>query len=94
MPARSGGPERAAAQVARMAREAGPRARLDQVNPHFLFNTLNALSTLVMRGATTKAEAMILNLSNFFRAPLTREATDGRPPRPETAQKRNAASIP
>jgi signal transduction histidine kinase len=71
--------ERAAAHYARMAQDAELRALRYQVNPHFLFNTLNSLSTLVMRGANHEAEAMILNLSNFFRASLTRDAADDLP---------------
>lgn len=71
--------ERAAARYARAAQEAELRALRYQVNPHFLFNTLNALSTLVMRGATEEAERMILNLSTFFRASLTRDAAEDLP---------------
>jgi signal transduction histidine kinase len=71
--------EQAAAHFARLARDAELRALRYQVNPHFLFNTLNSLSTLVMRGATDEAERMILNLSNFFRESLTREAGDDLP---------------
>ena len=71
--------EQAAAHFARLARDAELRALRYQVNPHFLFNTLNSLSTLVMRGATDEAERMILNLSTFFRQSLTREATDDLP---------------
>jgi len=40
-----------------------------QVNPHFLFNTLNAIASLVPR--ETKAERLILDLSNFFRVTLS-----------------------
>ena len=42
-----------------------------QVNPHFLFNTLNSLSALVMRGDNERAETMIMNLANFYRTSLT-----------------------
>ncbi len=55
---------RAAAQTAEL------RALRYQVNPHFLFNTLNSLSTLVLAGRNSDAEQMILNLSSFFRASL------------------------
>jgi sensor histidine kinase YesM len=41
-----------------------------QLNPHFLFNTMNALSSLVMIGRTAHAEAMIDRLSAFLRATL------------------------
>ena len=68
--------ERAAAGYARAAQEAELRALRYQVNPHFLFNTLNSLSSLVMRGRGEEAERMILNLSTFFRASLTREASE------------------
>ncbi len=53
------------------AKNAQLRALHYQVNPHFLFNTLNSLSALVMRGAREPAEQMILNLSSFLRSSLT-----------------------
>jgi two-component system, LytTR family, sensor kinase len=62
--------ERRAALFATAAQEAELRALRYQVNPHFLFNTLNSLSALVMHNRKTEAEAMILNLSHFFRASL------------------------
>jgi len=49
------------------------RALRYQVNPHFLFNTLNSLSSLVMTGRTDRAEAMLLALSTFFRTSLSLE---------------------
>src|SRR3546814_21011823 len=52
------------------AQNAQLRALPYQVNPHFLFNTLNSLSTLVMRGSQVAAEAMIMNLSAFLRSTL------------------------
>lgn len=55
----------AAAQAAQV------RALRYQVNPHFLFNTLNSLSSLVMTGRTDRAEAMLLALSTFFRTSLS-----------------------
>jgi hypothetical protein len=42
-----------------------------QLNPHFLFNTLNAISSLVIVGRAADAEAMIDRLSSFLRASLT-----------------------
>lgn len=68
--------EREAALYARAAQESELRALRYQVNPHFLFNTLNSLSSLVLRERAAEAEQMILNLSTFFRASLTREAND------------------
>src|SRR6476661_185212 len=55
------------------AQAAQVRALRYQVNPHFLFNTLNSLSSLVMTGRTDRAEAMLLALSTFFRTSLSLE---------------------
>lgn len=38
-----------------------------QLNPHFLFNSLNAVSTLVLERRNAEAEGMILRLSRFLR---------------------------
>ncbi|MES1200157.1 MAG: histidine kinase [Pseudomonadota bacterium] len=38
-----------------------------QLNPHFLFNSLNAISTLVLEGRNKDAEGMLLRLSRFLR---------------------------
>lgn len=65
--------ERRAALFAAAAQEAELRALRYQVNPHFLFNTLNALSSLVMTGRKAEAETMIMNLSTFFRTSLSCE---------------------
>jgi LytS/YehU family sensor histidine kinase len=51
------------------------RALRYQVNPHFLFNTLNSLSSLVMSGRPDEAESMILKLSTFFRTSLSLDPT-------------------
>ena len=61
--------ERRAAALAVMAQEAQVRALRYQINPHFLFNTLNAIATLV-RDTPAKAEDMVLQLSEFFRRTL------------------------
>lgn len=41
-----------------------------QVNPHFLFNTLNSIAGLIEEGAATRAERMVLSLSTFMRTTL------------------------
>lgn len=41
-----------------------------QLNPHFLFNTLNAISTLVMDNQNTTANRMVSGLSAFLRHSL------------------------
>ena len=52
------------------ARDAELRALRYQIHPHFLFNTLNAISTLVIEGQSTAAVSMISRLADFFRATL------------------------
>lgn len=41
-----------------------------QINPHFLFNTLNVISVLVMKSEKDQATEMINRLSSFFRNSL------------------------
>jgi len=62
---------RRAVEAESAARSAQVRALRYQVNPHFLFNTLNSLSSLVMANRPDEAESMILKLSNFFRSSLS-----------------------
>jgi sensor histidine kinase YesM len=45
-----------------------------QLNPHFLFNTLNSISTLVLLKQTERANAMLSRLSSFLRYTLANEA--------------------
>ena len=71
--------ERRTAQLRGAAQAAELRALRYQVNPHFLFNTLNSLSSLVMTGKREEAERMILNLSNFFRTSLSGDPTEDVP---------------
>jgi two-component system LytT family sensor kinase len=63
------------AEAESAARTAQVRALRYQVNPHFLFNTLNSLSSLVLASRNAEAEAMILKLSAFFRSSLTLNPT-------------------
>jgi sensor histidine kinase YesM len=46
-----------------------------QLNPHFLFNTLNSISTLVLLKQTDRANAMLSRLSSFLRYTLANEPT-------------------
>lgn len=71
--------ERETARLRAAAQTAELRALRYQVNPHFLFNTLNSISALVMSGKREDAEAMILNLSTFFRTSLASEPTEDVP---------------
>jgi len=45
-----------------------------QLNPHFLFNTLNSISTLVLLKQTERANAMLSRLSSFLRYTLVNES--------------------
>ncbi|MGB4811074.1 MAG: histidine kinase [Methylophilaceae bacterium] len=63
--------ERQLAAVREEALTTQMRALRYQVNPHFLFNTLNSIAGLIEEGAATRAERMVLSLSNFMRTTLT-----------------------
>jgi two-component system, LytTR family, sensor kinase len=41
-----------------------------QINPHFLFNTLNSISSLVVDGRNDQAEVMLQRLSDYLRSTL------------------------
>jgi sensor histidine kinase YesM len=47
-----------------------------QLNPHFLFNTLNAISTLVLASANDRANEMLTKLSKFLRYSLDHSPVD------------------
>jgi two-component system, LytTR family, sensor kinase len=63
--------ERRLAAVREEALSAQMRALRYQVNPHFLFNTLNSIGGLIEDGSATRAERMVLSLSTFLRTTLT-----------------------
>jgi hypothetical protein len=67
--------ERREGEFRRAAKAAELRSLRYQVNPHFLFNTLNSLSALVLTGRTERAEAMIQMISNFYRHSLADDPT-------------------
>ena len=53
-----------------MAHEAQLKMLRYQLNPHFLFNTLNALSTLILERQIDPANRVVSKLSNFLRYSL------------------------
>ena len=55
-----------------LAHQARLQALRYQLNPHFLFNTLNAISTLVVDRRNAEAGKMIARLSDFLRLTLDR----------------------
>ncbi len=57
------------AQTARLA------ALQSQLEPHFLFNTLNGISSLIVDGRNEQASAMVARLGDFLRATLKMTGT-------------------
>jgi anti-sigma regulatory factor (Ser/Thr protein kinase) len=53
-----------------MAHEAQLKMLRYQLNPHFLFNTLNAISTLILDKQNALANTMVTRLSHFLRYSL------------------------
>lgn len=62
-----------------MAQEAQLQMLRYQLNPHFLFNTLNAISTLVMSKESGLANTMLKKLSDFLRHTLAEEPSQKQP---------------
>ena len=64
----------AASQKALKANALAHQAQLKmlryQLNPHFLFNKLNAISTLILDQSNNRANEMVIRLSNFLRHSL------------------------
>jgi len=57
-------------RITAMAHQAQLKMLRYQLNPHFLFNTLNAISTLVLERDTEHANQMVTALSRFLRYSL------------------------
>ena len=64
------------AEVEAIAQSAQLRALRYQLNPHFLFNTLNSIASLIRRSVNTTAETMVENLSDFLRTGLELDPYD------------------
>ncbi len=56
-----------------LAHESQLRMLRYQLNPHFLFNTLNAISTLILVKDTETANSMVSKLSDFLRYSLDKD---------------------
>ncbi len=59
-----------ALKASTMAHQAHIKMLRYQLNPHFLFNTLNAISTLILLKENQSAETMVSRLSDFLRYSL------------------------
>jgi signal transduction histidine kinase len=64
------------AQTQALAAESQNQMLRYQINPHFLFNTLNALSSLILQKDTERAEKVVLSLSKFLRVSLEKDPRD------------------
>jgi sensor histidine kinase YesM len=62
--------ERRLAELQGLAHAAQMRSLRYQLNPHFIFNTLNSIAELIAAGRARQAEQMVENLSDFLRAGL------------------------
>lgn len=65
--------EQRLARALAAAQEAQLAALRFQINPHFLFNSLNAVMSLVGAGRNRDAETVVARLAEFFRATLSNE---------------------
>jgi len=65
-----------AAEIRERAHIAQLRALHSQINPHFLFNSLNSVSALMLDGAVARADEMVGKLARFLRLGLAADPTD------------------
>src|SRR5215470_1747351 len=65
--------EQAMLRAVALAQEAQLKMLRYQLNPHFLFNTLNAISTLILDNQNKKANHAVTRLSEFLRYTLDQD---------------------
>jgi hypothetical protein len=63
------------AELRERAHVAQLRALHSQINPHFLFNSLNSVSALILDKNSDKAEEMVVKLARFLRLGLSADPT-------------------
>ena len=68
--------QRLRAEAQALAHQAQMRALRYQLNPHFLFNTLNSVAALMLDGNSRLAELMLRKLSGFLRQGLQGDPLD------------------
>ncbi len=67
--------QRRSAELRERAHVAQLRALHSQINPHFLFNSLNSVSALILDKNTDRAEEMVVKLARFLRLGLAADPT-------------------
>ncbi|MBA17048.1 MAG: sensor histidine kinase [Sphingomonas sp.] len=68
--------ERRLAEARALAHSAQMQALRYQLNPHFMFNTLNSIASLIASREPERAEQMVENLSDFLRAALSTDPSE------------------
>lgn len=63
------------AELRERAHVAQLRALHSQINPHFLFNSLNSVSALILDKESEKADQMVVKLAHFLRLGLAADPT-------------------
>ena len=67
--------QRRSAELRERAHIAQLRALHSQINPHFLFNSLNSVSALILDKDSEKADEMVVKLARFLRLGLAADPT-------------------
>lgn len=81
------------AELQAQAHAAQLRALHSQINPHFLFNSLNSVSALILDGKAADADAMVSKLSQFLRMGLAVDPSERIPLSVEIALQRTYLDI-
>jgi two-component system, LytTR family, sensor kinase len=71
--------ERDFAKLEQLAQAAQLKALRYQLNPHFMFNTLNSIASLICTGENASAERMVEGLGSFLRSTLSIDPQDDHP---------------
>ncbi|MBL8532039.1 MAG: histidine kinase [Hyphomonadaceae bacterium] len=80
-------------QAESLAHQAKLQALRYQLNPHFLFNTLNSIAALMLDRRIEDAELMLRKLSDFLRSGLTADPLADTPLKDELAQQETYLDI-
>lgn len=68
--------QRLAAEIRERAHAAQLQALHSQINPHFLFNSLNSVAALILDRKTKRADEMVTKLARFLRLGLAADPRD------------------